>query len=301
MTLRIGFVGGKALGDEVRLLLPAGRKLFVLTEREAVEQVGAGTLGVLIVALEGRCWRKALAQMMNLHSVGEDHPLAVFGLVPRSDPEALVAAFDLGVADCSGLPIEPFELRARLTALIRRREVALLRAASTRAAWRLAIIDPVTRLYNRHHLDSVLPAAIAASRAGDRPLALLMIDLDALKPYNDRWGHAAGDKVLRAVAEQLLANVRSGDTIARVGGDEIAVVMPDTDHETARQVAARLVETVAQTRIGRGSEGPSGVTVSIGLATLGPRDADAEMFLQRADAALYDAKRGGRNRVAEAA
>jgi diguanylate cyclase (GGDEF)-like protein len=91
------------------------------------------------------------------------------------------------------------------------------------------------------------------------------------------------------------------DTIARYGGDEIAIVMPDTDQKTARQLASRLVEVVANTRIGRAGDGPTGVTVSIGLAVLDDRDADARSLLLRADDALYAAKRGGRNRVAEAA
>jgi two-component system cell cycle response regulator len=163
------------------------------------------------------------------------------------------------------------------------------------------VIDPVTGLYNRHHLDTTLPAAIDSARAGNRPLALLMIDLDALKPFNDRWGHAAGDRVLRTVAEALQASVRVTDTIARYGGDEIAVVMPDTDHATARALASRLVEVVANTRIGRAGDGPAGVTVSIGLAVLDDRDVDARSLLLRADDALYAAKRAGRNRVAEAA
>jgi diguanylate cyclase (GGDEF)-like protein len=304
MADRIGFVGSEgsaALGEELHPLVPPGMTLEILSIEQAMRLVEAGELTVLIVALDGPSWHDTLNRMMDLHAVGELYPLAVFGLVPREDPAALVKAFELRVADVAGLPMDPHEVRARLAALVRRRQVAFAKAAETRAAWRMAVIDPVTGLYNRHHLDTTLPAAIDSARAGNRPLALLMIDLDALKPFNDRWGHAAGDRVLRTVAEALQASVRVTDTIARYGGDEIAVVMPDTDHATARALASRLVKVVADTRIGRAGDGPAGVTVSIGLAVLDDRDVDARALLLRADDALYAAKRAGRNRVAEAA
>lgn len=304
MAERIGFVGSdgaSALGEAVRPLVPPGSSLEILSIAAAMALVEAGELMILIVALDGPSWHATLQRMMDLHSVGEQRPLAVFGLVPREDPAALVKAFELRVADVAGLPMDPHEVRARLAALVRRRQVAFARAAETRAAWRMAVIDPVTGLYNRHHLDTTLPAAIDSARAGDRPLALLMIDLDALKPFNDRWGHAAGDRVLRTVAEALQDSVRVTDTIARYGGDEIAVVMPDTDADTARDIARHLVAVVARTRIGRIADGPAGVTVSIGLATLHARDDGAPGLLRRADAALYEAKRAGRNRVSEAA
>jgi two-component system cell cycle response regulator len=306
MTVRIGFVGSgsdsaQALGETLRTLIPPETTLDILTLAEAATLIAARDLMVLIVALDGPSWPETLTRMLELQPIAEQYPLAVFGLVPRDDPAALVKAFELRVADVAGLPMDPHEVRARLAALVRRRQVAFARAAETRTAWRLAVIDPVTGLYNRHHLDSTLPAAFDSARAGGRPLALLMIDLDALKPFNDRWGHAAGDRVLRTVADALQAGLRVTDTIARFGGDEIVVVMPDTDQQTAMAVAARLVRAVAQTPIGRVADGPMRVTVSIGLAVMQDSDADAEALLMRADAALYDAKRGGRNRVAEAA
>ncbi len=302
MTVRLGFIGSdNDLGEQLRVLLPPASSLAILTFAEAVDLIKAGELTVLIVALDGSSWRDALARMVDLQAVGDEYPVAVFVLVPRDDPAALVKAFDLRVADVATLPMDPHEVRARLAAVVRRRQVAIARAAETRAAWRLAVIDPVTGLYNRHHLDSMLPAAFDSARAGNRPLALLMIDLDALKPFNDRWGHAAGDRVLRTVAEALQAGLRLTDTVARFGGDEIVVVMPDTDSATARALAARLVRMVEQTPVARAADGPIGMTISIGMAAMSGDDADAEALLLRADAALYAAKRAGRNRVAEAA
>lgn len=305
MTVQIGFVGCRGsesfvLGELLRPLLPQGCELLLLTIPESKERVAARDLILVIVALDGDNWRESLAMMTELHAAGERHTTVVFGLVPRDDPAALIKAFDLGVADVAGLPIDVHEVRARLAVLVRRRQIAAARAAEMRAAWRLAVIDPVTGLYNRQHLQTVLPASVDSARGGNRSLAVLLVDLDALKPFNDRWGHAAGDRMLRGVADTLLANVRPSDTVARMGGDEMAVVMPDTDAETAATVAARLVDVIARMAVGSGRMAGVSITVSIGMAALGERD-DADSLLARADSALYVAKKQGRNRVAVAA
>jgi two-component system cell cycle response regulator len=305
MTMLIGFVGGGgessfALGESLRPLMPPGSELLLLTIPEARQHVAADTLAFLIVALDGESWRETVAMMTELHAEGTKKTSVVFGLVPRDDPAALVKAFDLGVADVAGMPIDVHEVRARLAVLARRRQVAAARAAEMRAAWRLAVIDPVTGLYNRQHLQTVLPASIDSARAAGRSLAVLLVDLDALKPFNDRWGHAAGDRMLRGVAETLLANVRPTDTVARMGGDEMAVVMPDTDPDTAAGIAARLVDVISHMGAGSGRMAGVTITVSIGLATLRAAD-DADSLLARADSALYAAKKQGRNRFAVAA
>ena len=302
MTVKIGFVGclganSFVLGGTLRSLLPPGYELALLSIPEAKERVAANDLPLLIVAIDGDNWRDSLAMMTELHAVGQRQTTVVFGLVPRADPAALVKAFDLGVADVAGLPIDVHEVRARLAVLVRRREVAAARAAEMRAAWRLAVIDPVTGLYNRQHLETVLPATVDSARAGRRSLAVLLVDLDALKPFNDRWGHAAGDRMLRGVANTLIANLRSSDTVARLGGDEMVVIMPDTDADTAAAIASRLVEVISRMAVGSGRMVGVSITVSIGLATLGDGD-DAESLLARADSALYAAKKQGRNQVA---
>lgn len=302
--MRIGFVGSRgtdsfALGESLRPLLPPGSDYTLMTVAEARTCVVDDALTMVIVALDGDSWHDNIRAMTQLHADGERRSSVVFGLVPRDDPAALVKAFDLGVADVAALPIDPHEVKARLAVLARRRMVAAARHAEMRAAWRLAVTDPVTGLFNRQHLQAVLPAAVASARAGDRPLALLMVDLDALKPFNDRWGHAAGDAMLRRVADALGRTVRATDTIARLGGDEMVVVMPDTDEATARQIATKVVDIVANLdlRIGGAPAGP--ISVSAGLAMLGGLAGDADELLSRADAALYQAKALGRNRVAE--
>lgn len=303
MKLRIGFVGSRgtesfALGESLRPLLPPDCELVLMTIEQAADRIAVEALTVVIVALDGESWRDNVAAMTELHAVGESQTTAVFGLVPRDDPAALVKAFDLGVADVAGLPIDVHEVKARLAVLVRRRMVAAARHAEMRAAWRLATTDPVTGLSNRQHLETVLPAAVASAKAGGRPLALLMIDLDALKPFNDRWGHAAGDALLRRVAEALTANIRASDMAARLGGDEMVVVMPDTEAPTARQIAERLVAIVADIDLRFNGEVAGPISVSCGLTLLAAGDDGPDGLLSRVDAALYRAKAMGRNQVA---
>jgi two-component system cell cycle response regulator len=300
MTVRIGFVGGQALFDAVAPLAPAGSVIERLSISDAKAAIEDQRLTLIVLDCGGE-WREALERFRGLHAVAKLRPVATLALVPSEDPGALVTAFEMGVADCAALPLNGHEVRARIAAIIRRRQVAAKREAEVRAVRRMAIIDTVTGLYNRGYLDATLPVAIEQARRDGKPLAMLMLDLDRLKPFNDRWGHAAGDRVLRAIAEQLQKQVRTSDTVARFGGDEIAVVMPDTDLATARAIACRLKEVVAATQIGRGTDGPAGVTVSVGIATLLDADDSAQALLVRADQALYAAKRAGRNRVAEAA
>ncbi len=304
MTIRIGLTGSGAspcLADALRPLLPDGGVLEHIAVADAMRRLDDPELTVLIVALDDHDWQQSLAAVMDLHAAGVVRRTTVFGLVPRGDPMALVTAFDLGVADVAGLPLDPLEVKARLAALIRRRRLASERAAQNEAVLQLAVIDPVTWLFNRHYFERALPTAIAGARATGRPLALAMIDVDALKLFNDRFGHAAGDRALRSVAGALQRQVRPGDALVRYGGDEMALILPDTDLPTTQALAARLVALVAATSIDDMQVAPP-MTVSIGVAVLAGDEGagDAASLLERADAALYAAKRAGRNRVAAA-
>ena len=155
---------------------------------------------------------------------------------------------------------------------------------------RLSMLDGLTGIANRRHFDEALNVEWRRSIRSHAPLSLLMIDIDAFKPYNDAHGHQAGDECLRHVGA-LLAELlhRAGDLVARYGGEEFAVLLPETDAGHARQVAEMLRERVAAA---------AQVTISIGLSTIVPELATAAFVLVAdADAALYEAKRSGRNRV----
>jgi len=164
-----------------------------------------------------------------------------------------------------------------------------------------AITDPLTGLYNRRYLDETLPREMAHCRRTGESLVVAMVDLDHFKPLNDVYGHEAGDNVLRAVGELLRRCLRSGDLSCRYGGDEFTVVLSGARLEDARARLEELRETVMQMPI-RYCEGDlPRVTVSAGLAAALPEETDASALLRRADAALYQAKATGRNRVVVAA
>jgi diguanylate cyclase (GGDEF)-like protein/PAS domain S-box-containing protein len=161
---------------------------------------------------------------------------------------------------------------------------------------RLATTDSLTGAANRRvFMDSGAEEAYRARRY-NRPLSVLMLDLDHFKRVNDRFGHPTGDEVLVAVTQACRQELRASDLFARLGGEEFAVLMPETELRVARDVGARLLERVEALEV-PAEGGPVRVTVSVGVACLRPGDDGVEEVLKRADKALYAAKDAGRNRV----
>jgi diguanylate cyclase (GGDEF)-like protein len=155
--------------------------------------------------------------------------------------------------------------------------------------------DPLTGLANRRHLEAVAALEIARARRWGAPMAVLMIDADHFKSINDRFGHGAGDEVLRELAARCARAIRSHDVLARWGGEEFVALLPKCDLAAAKVVAARMLAAVR--------EGPMDaigerVTVSIGVAPFTPEDRELGPVVDRADQALYRAKREGRDRCA---
>lgn len=156
-------------------------------------------------------------------------------------------------------------------------------------------IDPLTDALNRRGFERELKRSLAYVKRYGTRAALIYLDLDGFKPVNDRHGHAAGDVVLRAVAAALLRSVRASDVVARVGGDEFAVLLWNVDDAEAAAKAAALEAAIYATPVSWGAS-TFVVGASAGVALLGPLDAPAEV-LQRADAAMY-ARKAGRTRTA---
>jgi len=156
----------------------------------------------------------------------------------------------------------------------------------------LATTDPLTGLPNRRALDECLQAALAAAQRHGEPVSVALIDVDHFKRVNDRYGHAAGDRVLVQLGHRLAADLRASDRLGRWGGEEFLLVSGHTPLAAALELAERLRASVAGFSFGHGEP----VTVSVGVAQVRQGD-DAERLLERADAALYRAKDAGRNRV----
>ncbi|HEY6101244.1 MAG TPA: diguanylate cyclase [Anaeromyxobacter sp.] len=162
---------------------------------------------------------------------------------------------------------------------------------------RLARKDPLTGLPNRRALEEELARAAARALRAGTPLSAAVLDVDHFKQVNDRHGHAAGDAVLAAVAARAAAALRAGDLLARIGGEEFAVLLPGAELARAAEAAERIRAAVAAEPLAAGGLALP-VTVSLGCAALLPGEGDGSALLARADAKLYEAKRTGRNKVA---
>jgi diguanylate cyclase len=161
-----------------------------------------------------------------------------------------------------------------------------------------SLTDPLTGLGNRKYFDRTLADAVRAAGLSNRPLSLMMIDIDRFKSFNDNYGHLTGDQVLRLVGAALRQSIKARDITARYGGEEFAVVLPDTALRQAISVAERIRNAVMTKELKKKSTGEvlGRVTISAGVSSLRKTD-DVESLIERADACLYAAKRSGRNRV----
>jgi len=158
--------------------------------------------------------------------------------------------------------------------------------------------DSLTGLYNRRYMEESLDREFHRARRRERPLSVMMLDIDHFKRYNDNFGHAAGDDALRLVGETLLASVRAEDLACRYGGEEFLLILPECPLAQAgvraEQIRARLKELYLE----RAGELPDVVTVSIGVAAFQATTDSIDLLIKFADDALYQAKHNGRDRIA---
>ncbi len=157
--------------------------------------------------------------------------------------------------------------------------------------------DALTGLFNRRHFRDILAVELERARRSPSPVSLILMDVDRFKRINDTCGHATGDEVLRRVAQCVGRGLRRPDTACRYGGEEFALLLPGSDGHAARHVAERVRAAVAAVTVGHPG-GPAAVTASLGVATMPAGESwDADILVDRADRALYAAKRAGRDRV----
>jgi diguanylate cyclase (GGDEF)-like protein/PAS domain S-box-containing protein len=161
----------------------------------------------------------------------------------------------------------------------------------------LASHDPLTGLYNRRELEQQLNEELARAERYARPLSLLWIDVDHFKSINDRYGHLAGDEVLRQLSQLLQSSVRAVDYVARYGGEELVIVLPEVESDEAAEMAERLRGIVESARIILNDKRTASVTISIGVATFPTHGTRTEHLFTTADRAMYRAKQNGRNQV----
>lgn len=160
---------------------------------------------------------------------------------------------------------------------------------------RLSETDELTGAYNRRKLLDALTLSLTHFREQQAPTAIVLMDVDHFKVVNDQFGHVAGDEVLRGIAHHAMTHLREGDLFARFGGEEFALLLPNTTLTAAKVIAERLRLTIASANFLPESRPPLTVTASMGLTLIQPQDCAIEAILRRADEALYRAKESGRN------
>lgn len=210
------------------------------------------------------------------------------------DVDGVVSALQRGAADVLRTPVDPPDAIARATAAARTKALVKQLTTQDDRLEGLVLFDELTALRNRRAIMLDLETLVATARRHERALAALMIDVDHFKAINDTYGHRAGDAVLREVAQRIGQRLRGADLAGRLGGDEILVLLPETDAHGASTLAASIRGAVADRPI-RTPGGLVGTTVSIGSAAWDGEAAD--LLLERADQALYAAKAAGRDRA----
>jgi diguanylate cyclase (GGDEF)-like protein len=218
-------------------------------------------------------------------------------LTGLGDPESRAHGIAVGADEVLCKPVHPFELRLRVRAMLRIQRLTCELHAANQRLRALARTDELTGVRNRRGLRAALAREFRRAERYGGELTVMLFDVDRFKAVNDRFGHAAGDRVLRAVAQALKGALREVDVVGRAGGEEFVVVAPETPLGEARGVADRLRRRVAEAATPVG-ELLVRVTVSCGIASRGAVGArDVDELLDHADRALYRAKSQGRDRA----
>jgi two-component system cell cycle response regulator len=241
-----------------------------------------------------------VARWLKLNEDTRGTPIII--LTVKSSTMEKVTSLEAGADDYLPKPYNEIELNARIYACLRTKtlqnelrgknrqlEEVLLRVET------LAVTDPLTELFNRRRFEATLEKEFSRTIRYQSPTSCLMIDIDHFKKINDEYGHHAGDVVLKEIAQVIKSCVREIDTVARWGGEEFIVLLPETKKERALQAASRILKVISEHKI----SGISGhISVSIGLASVPDPSIDTgEKLIHASDLALYEAKAKGRNRI----
>jgi diguanylate cyclase (GGDEF)-like protein len=266
----------------------SGKETVEILEREEIDLV------VLDYRLPDRSGIELLEEL-----AGPDHPPVIM-ITGEGDEKVAVAAMKGGAYDYIVKDdLLRSELPQAITAALERRDTERTRDEQRAHLAELAFTDPLTGLRNRRFFDESFERELAGARRYGRSLGVMIGDLDHFKLVNDRWGHPFGDEVLRSAARSLADLVRASDLVARYGGEEFAVLLPDTEPAGGIVLAERMRAGIEALLFTRPDGAPFRISISIGLAcqTAGSGWRDSASLLAAADAALYRAKEGGRNRV----
>lgn len=294
---------GLAVGWK-HMLQPRMRDHVVVLTRDHLlslpGELGDGAPDVYVIDVDPTAPSTGLRLISELRSHAPARHSAFCAIVPDGDEATAAMAFDLGADDAVPRQAVETELEPRLRTLLRRKREGDRLRATVEDGLRLAMIDPLTATHNRRYAMPRLAGIAAQAAAEGTDFAVMVVDLDRFKLVNDRHGHAAGDAVLIEVARRLTENLRMTDLLARIGGEEFLVALPQTTLAEAQRVAERLRSVVGDRPIRLPSGGSLRVTVSIGVSVCRPEEAQSlpvADLVDRADRALLSSKTSGRNLV----
>ena len=274
------------------------RVTFASTVSEAIELTKTGNFDLVYASLNLKD-EDALHICPLLRTNELTRQLPILLIANDTDMTRVAKGLDLGANDYLMRPLDPNELLARTRTQLRHKRHYERLKKNYEDSLALSLVDPLTGAFNRRYLDAHLPKMLARSQTALKPMAALMVDIDHFKKVNDKYGHDAGDIVLKQVVGIIMNSLRPSDLVVRMGGEEFLIVMPETALTSALIIAERLRIRIEKLSITvKDSKETFNVTISIGGAELTKDDTNAiEHLVKRADKALYKAKEDGRNRV----
>jgi len=286
-----------ALSDRIQSMLASEHVVDMERDpTEALFHAAEGSYDLVITSLDLENF-DGLRLCSQLRSLERTRNVPILAIAESDNNARLVRALEIGVNDYLVRPFDKNEILARVRTQIRKKRYTERLRDNVQLSIEMAITDALTGLYNRRYMETHVGTLVDQAISRGKPLSVLILDIDYFKSINDTHGHDAGDDVLQDFAIRIRKSIRGIDLACRYGGEEFVVVMPETDMAVATMVAERLRRRIASEPfpIQKGARSVE-VTISIGIAALGPDD-NAAAVIKRADQALYRAKRDGRNRV----
>jgi diguanylate cyclase (GGDEF)-like protein len=266
--------------------------LVANTPGEAIKALNTGNIDMVIIDIK-------LGGMDGLDLTAEvkkEHNVDVIVMTGYSEEYSYESVINKGASDLIFKPIHFEELVLRIKRVLRERQLSQGQIEMMRKLKKLAITDGLTKLFNSRHFYNQLELEVDRSNRYAHALALLLLDIDNFKKYNDTYGHLEGDKVLVRLGQAIHTCLRSMDSAYRYGGEEFTVILPETKGEEALAVAERIRTVVENENFSPRSDTKAPITISLGVTEFYPKE-KIETFVKRADEAMYLSKDQGRNRV----
>jgi len=229
-------------------------------------------------------------------SIRQNNDSDVIVMTGYGDDYSYEEAINIGASDFVIKPVRLEELLLRLKRVLKERELTKERVRMMKKLQKLAVTDGLTKLYNSRSFYSQLETEVDRFNRYKHPLALLLLDLDHFKEYNDSYGHLEGDKILVRFSQIIKSCLRTNDSAYRYGGEEFTVILPETAGPEANTVAQRIRSSLEAERFSPGNGQDVQITISIGVTEYQEKE-ELSTFIQRADKAMYVSKQNGRNKV----